>query len=94
MDSHNTVWWPITELKLVPDECEHDLRGEIAGGEDAAQSVFFADYMLWCMAWAICCAPGPDYGRVLVVNGSNDRFIADSFSAFIDAWLKDPMNLI
>ncbi|OAN97510.1 hypothetical protein A8B75_03890 [Sphingomonadales bacterium EhC05] len=87
MDNDYFDWWPIDRIKNIPDEYEHEINNpEIA--ESAPKYLFFADYLIWCWAWAICCDVGPNYGKVVVIDG-NDRFVADSFDAFVDMALTD-----
>jgi hypothetical protein len=56
---------------------------------DASKYLFFADYMIWCWAWAIACGDGEHRGRVAVINGVSDRFVADSFGQFVDRYILD-----
>jgi hypothetical protein len=79
-------------VKNIPDEYEHEVDNpQIA--DEAASYLFFADYMIWCWAWAVCCSEGPNRGKVALIGGSPDRFVANSFSEFIDEYLVDPKGL-
>lgn len=51
--------------------------------------LFFADYMIWCWGWAVCCSDGPNRGRVAFISDC-DGFVADSFTAFVQAYVRDP----
>lgn len=87
MDDDYVDWWPIERIKNIPDEYEHEINNpEIAAS--ASKCLFFADYLVWCWAWAICCDSGPHYRKVVVIGG-NERFVADSFDAFVDMALTD-----
>jgi len=87
MDSDYVGWWPIARIKNIPDEYEYDIgNAEIANS--ASKYLFFADYLIWCWAWAICCDPGPHYGKIAVVGGP-DKFVADSFEEFVEILLQD-----
>lgn len=83
-DENAGDWWPLADIKSIPEEYKHRISDKEIEGEGAS-CLFFADYMIWCWAWAICCAEGPYYGRVVVIDGLNDRFSAYSFSAFVNA---------
>jgi hypothetical protein len=92
VDQNCTEWWSLRRIKNIPDEYEHALTNtEIE--KDAAAYLFFADFMIWCMAWAICCQPGVNYGRVVVISGS-DRFAADSFGEFVERYVRNHDDLI
>lgn len=93
VDDNVTQWWSLRRIKNIPDEYDHEVRNvEIA--QDAAGFLFFADYVIWSLAWAICCRAGENYGRVAVINGENDRFVANSFVEFIDAYTRDHSELL
>ncbi|WP_173202848.1 SMI1/KNR4 family protein [Sphingopyxis sp. BSNA05] len=62
MDDDYFDWWPIDRIKNIPDEYEHSIGNpEIANS--GSKYLFFADYLIWCWAWAICCDDGPNYGK-------------------------------
>ncbi|MDB5159652.1 MAG: Cell wall assembly/cell proliferation coordinating protein [Mucilaginibacter sp.] len=84
-DDDDTTWWSMDRLKLIDEEYDQPLSAPDLDKERGS-AVFFADYMIWCLAWAVCCGPGPNYGRVLVVSGA-DRFVADDFAGFVDQYL-------
>ena len=88
MDDYNATWWPIDRIKSIPDEFKD---GSNAPGiaDEAERYLFFADYLIWSYAWAICCAPGDDFGRVAVIGAPPDRFVADSFSEFVGLYIGD-----
>ena len=82
------IWWSIDRIKNIPDEYEHTVKNpEIAAEQD--KYLFFADYMIWCWAWAICCSNGPNRGKVAVITGERDRFVTDCFSDFLEEYLRD-----
>jgi len=87
-DTENTIWWPLHRIRNVPEEYEHPIQDErIAAAAD--KYLFFADYMIWCWAWAICCADGPDRGRVALIGGLPDRIVADNFDEFVDRYIRN-----
>jgi len=85
-DDEGTRWWPLDEIKSVREEC-----GSQAGycpdeGDD--RRLVFADFLIWCHAWAIDCSDGPDRGKVRILAGI-DRNVADSFDDFLDRYMRD-----
>lgn len=86
MDGEYFEWWPVSRIKNIPDEYEHPVSEWLQ--PDAAGYLFFADLLIWCWAWAICCR-GPDYGKVAVIGVPQERFVADSFGAFVNLYLSD-----
>lgn len=92
MDDQNSAWWGLDRLRSVSEEYEYPLTDdELVPERDTA--IFFADHMSWAMAWAICCRAGPNYGRIFVCSDV-DRFVADSFSIFVEQYLADHRYLI
>jgi hypothetical protein len=89
MDNSGTAWWAVGRVKNIPDEYEYEIgNGGVAS--EASSYLFFADYLIWCWAWAINCGNGKDRGRVVCIAGSqHDRFVADSFSEFVDIHIAD-----
>lgn len=92
VDQNCTEWWSLSRIKIIPDEYEHEVTNDQLA-KDSAGYLFFADFMVWCMGWAICCRPGADYGRVVVISGT-DRFVADSFAEFVDTYIRDHGELL
>jgi hypothetical protein len=92
MDDEGIDWWPVSRIKNVPDEYEHPVAGWLQ--TDAAGYLFFADLLVWCWAWAICCR-GSDYGKVAVlgVGVARERFVTENFSDFIELYLTDAQTL-
>lgn len=91
-DQEMTRWWPLDEIKNVPDEYTHPLTSEVVSAE-ASRYLFFADYMLWCMAWAINCSEDEHRGRIVVFN-ETERFVADSFSEFVERYTADVWSVL
>jgi len=91
MDAECTTWWPFERLRTLPEECPDDAPAPILLGRDA-QCVVFADHLIWCWAWAICCADDENHGKVILVSG-DDRFVADSFTDFVRRHLTDWQSL-
>ena len=88
LDNELTDWWGFERICSVADGYEHELGASIAQYRD--KLVLFADYSLWCWAWAINCEPGKDHGKVAVIAGrDHDRFVADSFDSFVAKYIED-----
>jgi hypothetical protein len=83
-------WWPLERLKNIPDEYEYEVPSFIP--ERGRRFVFFLDHCIWCWAWAISCADDETQGKIVLIGGQDERFVADSFSEFVDryttAWLS------
>lgn len=91
MDDIGTQWWSAPEIKSIPDECADGSPGQLNPDieRERGQYLIFADYLLWCYAWAICCSEGPNRGKVAVIGGAPDTFVADSFRQFLRLELSD-----
>ncbi|HVY87468.1 MAG TPA: SMI1/KNR4 family protein [Hyphomonadaceae bacterium] len=88
-----TEWWTIKRIKTIAEECDHPVKlAKVAAKAD--QYLVFADYAIWSMAWAISCAGDETHGRVMVINGARDRFVADSFAEFVDLHAEDAQALL
>jgi len=85
-DNELTNWWPFESIKSVADHHGRPLAGAIAGYED--KLILFADFSIWCWGWAVDCAPGADYGKIMVI-GDDERYVADSFDEFVIAYTRD-----
>ena len=92
-DDADNLWWPAGRLRNLPDEYEHGSTNP-AVTCDAHEYIFFADHMIWCWAWAICCGEGENRGKVAVIGTSGDAFVADSFSDFVVRYLHDPFSIM
>ena len=90
MDNELTNWWRFESLCTVAEGYKHELGPAIAGYRD--KFVLFADFSIWCFAWAINCAPGDDYGKVAIIGGT-DRFVADSFDGFVRKYIEDDLSV-
>jgi hypothetical protein len=92
MDRAGAGWWGLDRLRNISDEYKRPLKDADLEVERET-AIFFGDYAIWCMAWAICCGPGPNYGRVFVVS-SQDRFVAADFADFVDRYMADHHSLL
>ncbi len=91
-DASLTDWWAFPRIKNILDEYPHALKNH-AVATSADKCLFFADYIGWSMAWAVACGD-ENHGRIAVIDGGSDRFVADSFGDFVDLFLKDPKELL
>ena len=89
-DDAFTNWWPYESLQTVAVGYEHPLTGDVEGYRESL--LLFADYSIWCSAWAINCAPGDDYGKVDVI-GDPDRLVAGSFDEFVGRYIEGDFSV-
>lgn len=95
VDDEMTTWWSLDRVTSLPDGLAEvsilppkpSGNPDIAAEEDAY--LLFADYMIWCWGWAVCCSNGPNRGRVAMI-GDREGFVADSFDEFVRRYLLDP----
>lgn len=86
-DEHDTFWWPLGRIRNIPEEYGHEISNpRIAAAAD--RCLFFADYSIWCWAWAISCSEDEDRGRVAMIGGDPDHFVADSFTDFVERYTQ------
>jgi len=87
-DCETTSWWNFERIKNIPEEFQGDLEPFIADG--GSKYLIFADYSIWCWAWAISCAADETYGKVAMIAGRGyDRLVADSFLDFVQKYISD-----
>ena len=90
---HWLFWWGLPRILNIPDE--YDSWQAIKNPDvlaNAAKYLFFADYCVWCWAWAIDCSETANRGRIAVIGGS-DPFVADSFAEFVDRYSRNPVGV-
>lgn len=90
-DDSDGIWGAPENIRSIAEEYVHAVR-EPRIAARATGCLFFADYCAWFWAWAICCEPGPDYGKIALIGGE-DRWVADSFSDFVRSYTRDPMSV-
>lgn len=89
IDNEMVNWWSFDQIKNIPDEFSHPLNPVIADG--GRKYLIFADYCLWCWAWAISCADDGSRGQVAIIAGNpHDRIVANSFSDFVQRYVNGP----
>lgn len=90
-DGGDANWWPLSRIRNVPEQNQYPLDNPDVTAR-AQRCVYFADYMIWCWAWVICCEEGEFYGKVAVI-GSDDRWVADNFTDFVHHYIADPLSV-
>lgn len=92
-DDEMVTWWSPSKIKNIPDKISSRICNPVVAAEAEAY-LFFADFLIWSSAWAICCCDGLDYGKVVSVDGVNDHFVATSFTAFAKAYVAEPFSML
>ena len=82
-----TSWWQLDRIRNIPDEYEHPIADDVIA-RDAEKYIFFADFAIWCWAWAICCNDGENHGRIAIISGQ-EQFVAESFAQFVELYIED-----
>lgn len=91
MDGFGNAWWGLERIRSLIEECG-DSEAEPSLVVAPMQALLFADTLVWCTAWGVCCGEGPDFGRVFLVSAPS-RFVADSFTEFVTRYLEDDAAL-
>ncbi|WP_093450562.1 SMI1/KNR4 family protein [Sphingomonas sp. YR710] len=86
-DAEDGNWWPIGRIKNIPDEYEHAVSEPIAS--NASKHLIFLDYSIWCWAWAISCADDETWGKVALIGGLPDGYVADTFEEFVERYTNN-----
>lgn len=89
MDGFGNAWWGLERIRSLIEECG---EAEPSLALAPMKALLFADTLIWCTAWGICCGEGPDFGRIFLVSDRN-RFVADSFTEFVTRYLEDDKAL-
>lgn len=88
-DDEGTRWFPLADIKSLREECAD--RDSVSA-LDSDKLLVFADFLIWCYAWAVDCSDTADRGRVALITGK-DHYVADSFDDFLDRYLRDDGTL-
>lgn len=87
MDDAGFAWWAPDRIKSFAEEMAEIGMDEgcsnAAIQSEADRTLVFADFLVWCYAYAICCSDGPDRGKVALVGTEKDGFVAESFDQFV-----------
>jgi hypothetical protein len=81
------TWWPLERIRNIPEEYPSFLDDTVADG--GRKFLFFLDHSIWCWAWSISCADDDTRGKVFLVVGPGGRFVADSFTEFVERYTTD-----
>jgi hypothetical protein len=90
-DAEDGNWWPIARIRSLSDEYNHTVTAPIAS--QASRHLLFLDYMMWSWAWAISCANDATFGRVALIGGPEEVYVAGSFTEFVQRYTTDWMNV-
>ncbi len=90
-DAEDGNWWPVERIKNISDEYEHPVSEPIA--QNAARHLFFLDHSIWSWAWAISCADDETRGKVALIGGVPDGYVADSFGEFVQRYTTDWVSI-
>ena len=85
-DPRHFIWWAPQNIKSLTEECGSTTSSDQVNREiecEADQYLVFADFLAWCYAYAICCSQGPNKGKIALIGGRPDGFVASSFSHFV-----------
>lgn len=95
MDDMGTQWWAPSKIKSISDECPDGSPGQMNPEIEQERDAYlvFSDYLIWCYAWAICCSNGPNRGKIVLIGGLPDTFVADNFRDFLLLELTDDLAI-
>jgi hypothetical protein len=87
-DDQHTAWWSLGRVKSVAE----DFDGAISHPDIEArktQYLVFADFLVWSWAWAVACTEDEHRGKVALIGGEPDRFVATTFTDFERLYAED-----
>ena len=92
-------FWPLNKVEPVTRRVvEHsgvpDYSQIARKLKDAGSYFAFADFLIWSHVYAIRIGAPHEKNEIVWICGSHHSVIADSFSAFIRAYLKDPNDVL
>ena len=86
------TFWPLGEVKLVSEELVDPIHTDRF---DYPDCYLFADYLLWCWAYAIhLTGDAETSGPVYLVGGETPVVVAATFLEFMQKYAVDPDSLI
>jgi hypothetical protein len=91
-DAEDTTWWGLDQIRSLPEEYPHAVTGELAWCA-VNKYLVFADFLVWCWAWAINCGDDEHRGKVAIIGGNPDRFVAGSFRDFLYLYTVNPQSV-
>jgi hypothetical protein len=89
-DDEGTRWFPLADIKSLREECPNSNPPPPL---DEDKLLVFADYLMWCYAWAIDCSESGNRGKVALISGERDHYVADSFDSFLERYVRDDTDL-
>ena len=88
-DDEGTRWFPLADIRSLREECAN---WDSDSALDSDRLLVFADYLIWCYAWAVDCSETENRGKVALITGK-DHYVADSFDAFVELYIRDDQIL-
>jgi hypothetical protein len=88
-DSNLFAFWQLGRIRPVAEECP-----ELQTTAEEKRCFVFADYMIWSWAYAIDFnSSSSNAGRVILVGGLREQFVASSFHEFVHLYVQDSPRL-
>lgn len=88
LDDDLGTWWGLNSITNISEGYEHQVILAGVNGR-APQYLLFMDFSFWSWAWAIACTDDHNRGKVALVGGLPDRFVAASFTEFAERYVVD-----
>lgn len=93
MDDALIRFWSLNEVKPMPEEAP--AYADPAYIQDPKSLFFFADYSIWCHAYAIRLSSNSETANpVIVIGGEKPTRMYDSFSELVSDYLTDADRLL
>jgi len=85
-------FWALKDVKLVREELVDSCHTDRL---DYPHCFIFADYLLWCWAYAVELSADAELGgSVYILDGNKKRIIASSFLDFMQRYAINPDDMI
>lgn len=85
-------FWTLQEVKLVSEELTDPIHTD---RNDYPQCFIFADYLLWCWAYAVCLSNDANADEPVYIIGGTDKIvIAATFLEFMQKYAANPDSLL
>lgn len=88
LDDDLGTWWGLNGICNLPEGYNSSIRLKDISVR-SNQYLLFADHSFWCWAWAISCTDDDNRGKVALISGAPDKFVAASFSEFAERYVAD-----
>jgi len=94
MDASNFRFWPLEEIKSVPEELFEPAYAEARQFEGSEAYFVFADFLIWSHAYGIRLSTEWNTNPVVLIGDLEPEPVAESFTAFAELYLRDPMSIV